>query len=61
MVPDLDEARLRVVWRHQVQPLLEEYFTGQPQRAAGYDLEGLRHNSRAGKDRRRPRTADAAG
>jgi hypothetical protein len=61
MVPDLDEARLRVVWRHQVQPLLEEYFTGQPQRAAGYDLEGLRHNGHGGKERRRPRNAEAAG
>ena len=57
MVPDLDEGRLRTVWRHQVQPLLEEYFAGQPQRAAGYELEALLH----GKERRRPRGAEVAG
>jgi hypothetical protein len=61
MVDDLDEARLRTVWRHQVQPLLEEYFAGQPQRAAGYDLESLLHNSHAGKERRRPRSTEMAG
>ncbi len=35
MVPDLDAARLRVVWEHHVRPLIEEYFPGQPERAAG--------------------------
>jgi 5-methylcytosine-specific restriction protein B len=58
MVPDLDEDRLRTVWRHQVRPLLEEYFTGQPQRAAGYELEALLPNGRGGKERRRPRGAE---
>ncbi len=37
MVPGLDEARLRMVWRHHVRPLLEDHFTGQPARAAAYD------------------------
>jgi MoxR-like ATPase len=41
MVPDLDAARLRVVWEHHVRPLLEEYFPGHPERAAAYDLERL--------------------
>jgi hypothetical protein len=61
MVPDLDEARLRAVWRHQVRPLLEEYFAGQPQRAAAYDLDALLTNGHGGKERRRPRAADVAG
>jgi MoxR-like ATPase len=42
MVPELDEARLRVVWQHHVRPLLEEYFTGHPERAAAYELDALR-------------------
>jgi hypothetical protein len=41
MVPDLDAARLRVVWDHHVRPLLEEYFMGHPERAAAYDLARL--------------------
>jgi hypothetical protein len=60
MVPDLDEGRLRAVWQHQVRPLLEEYFAGQPQGAAGYDLDGLL-NGPAPKERRRPRGAEVAG
>jgi hypothetical protein len=60
MVPDLDESRLRVVWQHQVRPLLEEYFAGQPGRAADYDLDGLL-NGRPQKERRRPRGAEIAG
>jgi 5-methylcytosine-specific restriction endonuclease McrBC GTP-binding regulatory subunit McrB len=41
MVPDLDESRLRAIWEHQVGPLLEEYFTGQPGRAAAYEMDEL--------------------
>jgi hypothetical protein len=41
MVPDLDAGRLRVVWEHHVRPLLEEYFAGQPDRVAAYDLDRL--------------------
>src|SRR5205085_1943191 len=46
LVRDLDEARLQVVWEHHVRPLLEEYFGGQPGRAAVYELERLLHGSR---------------
>src|SRR5262249_20724559 len=56
MVPDLDEARLKVVWQHHVWPLLEEYFAGQPQRLAAYDLETLLE----GRPARRPRRRRAA-
>jgi hypothetical protein len=41
MVPELDEARLRVVWQHHVLPLLEEYCARQPGQAASYDLDDL--------------------
>jgi 5-methylcytosine-specific restriction enzyme B len=41
MVPGLDEAKLRIVWRHHVQPLLEEYFIGQSAQLANYDLDTL--------------------
>lgn len=41
MVPGLDEAKLRVVWRHHVQPLLEECFAGQPARLEACDLDTL--------------------
>jgi hypothetical protein len=37
MVPGLDEARLRMVWRHHVRPLVDDYFAGQPGRSAAYD------------------------
>jgi hypothetical protein len=37
MVPALDEARLRLIWRHHVRPLLDEHCGGQPGRAAAYD------------------------
>jgi uncharacterized protein (DUF2461 family) len=51
MVGDLDEARLRVVWRHHVRPLLEEHFAGRPERLAAYDLDALLDGPRR---RRRP-------
>ena len=41
MAPDLDEARLRLVWRHHVRPLLDEYFAGQPGRASAYEIDPL--------------------
>jgi MoxR-like ATPase len=58
MVPDLDEGRLRVVWEHQVGPLLDEYFAGRPGKAAGYDLEDLLAGS-SGRPGRRTRQAAA--
>jgi hypothetical protein len=41
MVPDLDEARLRVVWQHHVHPLLVEHYHGHSARLAGYNLDLL--------------------
>jgi hypothetical protein len=59
MVPNLDEARLRIIWDHHVLPLLEEYFHGHPERAAAYDLDRMlgcgRRNPRERK--RRPTAA----
>jgi hypothetical protein len=49
MAPDLDEARLRLVWQHHVRPLVDEYFAGQPGRAAAYDLDRLLHPERKRK------------
>jgi hypothetical protein len=53
MVPDLDEARLQVVWDHHVRPALDEYFTGQPGRAAAYDFDKLFRGERPREGRRR--------
>lgn len=41
MRPDLDEARLRLIWKHSVLPTLEEYFYRQPERLKGYQLQAL--------------------
>ena len=57
MVPDLDEARLRVVWQHHVKPLLDEHFASHPGRAAGYDVDRLLDPDA----RRGPRRKQAAG
>lgn len=55
MVEGLDEPRLRVVWEHQVRPLLEEHFAGQPGRLSAYALETLRDEARRAERRaRRP-------
>jgi MoxR-like ATPase/uncharacterized protein (DUF2461 family) len=53
MVPDLDEARLRVVWQHHVRPLLEEYFTSKPGRTSEYDLDRLLDENGPHPNRRR--------
>jgi MoxR-like ATPase/uncharacterized protein (DUF2461 family) len=54
MVPDLDEARLRLVWQHHVRPLLEEHFAGQPGRLASYEIDKiLEDSSQRGAHRRR--------
>jgi 5-methylcytosine-specific restriction protein B len=54
MVPDLDEARLRIIWQHHVRPLLEEHFAGQPGRLAGYEIDKILDDSspRGGRRRR---------
>ncbi len=41
MVPELDENKLQTIWTHQIFPLLEDYFVGQPNRLAAFDLEKL--------------------
>jgi uncharacterized protein (DUF2461 family) len=58
MVPDLDEARLRVVWQHHVWPLLEEAFAGHAGRLAGYTFEELFHGERGHRRKRRRPTAE---
>ena len=59
MVPDLDEARLRMVWQHHVRPLLDEHFAGQPGRAAAYEIDPLLAGEPHRENRRR-RLARAA-
>ncbi|MFQ3593529.1 MAG: DUF2461 family protein, partial [Gemmataceae bacterium] len=39
MVPGLDEAGVRLIWRHHVRPLLEEWYAGRPERVVA--LEAL--------------------
>jgi uncharacterized protein (DUF2461 family) len=54
MVPDLDEARLRIIWQHHVRPLLEEHFAGQPGRLTSYEIDKILDDSspRGGRRRR---------
>jgi hypothetical protein len=61
MVPDLDEQRLRVVWQHQVLPLVEDQFAGHPGRTQGYDLDSLMHGKRKERSRRPTQAAGARG
>ena len=42
MRPDLDDTRLRLIWKHSIMPTLEEYFYRQPKRLQAYRLEKLR-------------------
>jgi 5-methylcytosine-specific restriction protein B len=54
MAPDLDESRLRIIWQHHVRPLLEEHFSAQPGRLAGYEIDKLLDDgSQRGQRRRR--------
>jgi 5-methylcytosine-specific restriction protein B len=53
MVPDLDEARLRLIWQHHVRPLLEEHFAAQPGRLANYDIDKLLNDDSPHRERRR--------
>ncbi|HTU19463.1 MAG TPA: DUF2461 family protein [Gemmataceae bacterium] len=54
MVPDLDEARLRIIWQHHVRPLLEEHFAGQPGRLTSYEIDRILNDDphRGGRRRR---------
>ncbi|MDB5312291.1 MAG: hypothetical protein JWO38_6493 [Gemmataceae bacterium] len=51
MVPDLDAAKLAVVWEHHVRPLLLDYLGGRHERLAQYEPEQL-----LGDRGRRPRS-----
>jgi 5-methylcytosine-specific restriction protein B len=51
MVPDLDEARLRMVWQHHVRPLLDEQFAAQPARLASYDLDKILEGASSRRER----------
>jgi 5-methylcytosine-specific restriction protein B len=57
MVPDLDEARLRIIWQHHVRPLLEEHFAGQPGRLASYEVDKLLDGEVHRPGRQRPMRA----
>lgn len=59
MVPGLSEPRLRVVWEHHVQPLLDEYFHGHPEQVAAYDLDALLTGGRRGPRGRKCRAVGA--
>jgi hypothetical protein len=62
MVPDLDEARLRLIWQHQVWPLLEEHLAAQPRLLVSYGLEQLLHEpARAGPSAKPRRKAPVPG
>jgi MoxR-like ATPase len=44
MVRDLTESRLQMIWRHHVEPLLEEHLAGRPELRTSYTLEALAEN-----------------
>src|SRR4029079_12241904 len=39
MKPGIDEAMLRRIWRFQIEPLVEDLFFGEPERAAAYRFD----------------------
>jgi hypothetical protein len=60
MVAGLDEAKLRMIWQHQVRPILEEYFAGQPGRLGAYEVDALLDESPRGERRRSNKMAARA-
>ncbi len=42
MRPDLDDARIRLIWNHSIMSTLEEYFYRQPDRLQSYKLNVLK-------------------
>jgi 5-methylcytosine-specific restriction protein B len=42
LVPGLDEARLGLIWKHEIMPYLEDHFLDDPDRLAAFALEELR-------------------
>jgi 5-methylcytosine-specific restriction protein B len=61
MVPDLDEARLRIIWQHHIRPLLEEHFAAQPARLVSYEIDKLIDDSFHRGERRRRVEASVGG
>lgn len=46
MVPELDEARLQMIWDHQVMPQVEEMLAAHPEHLANYEIERLGRRAR---------------
>ena len=50
MREDLDEQRVRLIWKHNVHPYIEEQLFGQQDRVGEFDLEELRREAEAGTE-----------
>jgi MoxR-like ATPase len=61
MVPNLDEVRLRAVWKHHVEPLLAEWFAAHSGRLHAYTLAKLGGLDQPEKARRANRLASVVG
>ena len=55
----LDEARLGVIWRHEIMPYLEDHFLEDPDRLRDFELERLRSSTRVGSSE--PELGDGPG
>lgn len=42
LVPDLDESRLGLIWKHEIMPYLEDHFFDDPGRLEAFELDRLR-------------------
>lgn len=47
MVKGLDEARLRRIWRYRIEPLIDDIFFGEPERAEHFRFDSVWHRFRA--------------
>ena len=47
MVQDLDEARLRRIWRYRIEPLIEDIFFGEPERSEPFRFDNIWHRFQA--------------
>lgn len=47
LVSELDEARLGLIWKHEILPYLEDHFFDDPGRLAGFELAKLRGDHEA--------------
>jgi 5-methylcytosine-specific restriction protein B len=47
MVQDLDEDRLRRIWRYRIEPLIEDIFFGEPERAEPFRFDNVWHHFQA--------------